>query len=284
MMKRCKFRSGCTKAMTLLFIVIWYSCVGFSQDTSHVVKITRSWELPAVLQNISAIDYLSPGKFACLQDETGVIFIYDVESASIAKEILFGPAGNYQGLVVIRDKAYVACADGRILEISNINADTPGVKEYGTHLTVAENVNGLCFDRKNKRLLVTIRGTEDGNQHYKDIYAFNLATKTMAVKPVLRIDLTSRVFRRLRAKNMQTVFQPSDLDISPVSGQVYIIDGTKGQLLRMKLSETVKDLKQLDKAKFFRPEGITITPSGEIFIASKGEKDEPGRLLLVQIR
>ena len=158
------------------------------------------------------------------------------------------------------------------------------MKEYGTHLTVAENVNGLCVDRKNKRLLVTIKGTEDGNQHFKDIYGFSLVTKSMAVKPVIRIDLMNRVFRRMQVKILQSIFQPSDLDINPVNGQLYVIDGTKGQLLRMKMSENIKDLKQLNKQTFYKPEGITITPSGEIFIASKGEREEPGRLLLIRIK
>jgi hypothetical protein len=52
----------------------------------------------------------------------------------------------------------------------------------------------------------------------------------------------------------------------------------------MKLSENIRDLRQLDKSTFFQPEGITITPSGEIFIASRGERDEPGKLLQIRIR
>lgn len=280
------FHQNPLKYVTLIIILISRGFELSAQDSlkDDVVKITRSWDLPAVLQNISAIDYISPGKLACLQDEMGTIFIYDLEASAITAEFPFGPPGDYQGLAIVNNITYVACADGRILEITNLDADTPAVKEYGTHLTVAENISGLCFDKKNNRLLVSISGAEDANQHYKDIYSFNLATRSMPVKPVIRIDLANRVFKKPLPKNLQSVFLPSDLDINTANGLLYVIDGTRGQLLRMKTSNGIRDLKKMDKKKFFQPEGIMITPSGEIFIASKGERDQPGKLLLVRIK
>ena len=251
---------------------------------NDVVKITRSWELPPVLRNISAIHYIGMEKMACLQNEIGSIFIFNLSSGKLEKEIPFGPPGDYEGLVTIKKDAYVACADGRILEIKNYNSEEPGVTEYGTHLTVEENVNGLCYDRKNKRLLVTIKGSGEGGQTYKGIYAFSLSNKRMPVKPVVKIDLRNKIFDSLQVKNIQTIFQPSDIAISPVSGLLYVIDGTRVQLLRMWLSESIKDLKELDREKFIQPEGISFTPSGELFIASKGVREEPGMLLQVRIK
>ncbi|HUQ67505.1 MAG TPA: SdiA-regulated domain-containing protein [Flavitalea sp.] len=248
-----------------------------------VVKITRFWKLPPLLKNISAIDFISRGKLACLQDEVGSIFILNLGTDKIENEIVFGPPGDYEGLVLIKNNAYVACGDGRIMEIQNYNSEKPVVKEYGTHLTSTENVNGVCYDKKNRRLLVSIRRTEDANQLYKDIYSFDLVSKRMPVKPVLRIDLTDTAFGNLSAKNVQTVFQPSDLHIHPGNGMLYIIDGTRTQILRMKLSGDIRDLTELDKEKIIQPEGITFTPSGELFIASKGLKDEPGMLFSVRL-
>jgi hypothetical protein len=253
-------------------------------SSSSRVKISRSWILPSVLRNISAIDFLSPDKMACLQDEVGSIFILNLDSGAIEKEYPFGPPGNYKGLVIIKNDAYVACADGRIIEIRNYFSEKREVIEYGSHLTIEEEVNGLCYDSRNKRLLVTIKGTEDGNQLYKGIYSFQLPYKRMLAKPAIKIDLRSRVFRNLQPRNMQTVFQPSDLDINPVSGLLYIVDGTRVQLLRMKMNENIKDLTELDKDKFIHPEGITFTPSGELFIAGKGVREEPGMLFQVRLK
>ena len=253
-------------------------------STGDVVKITRSWELPVELKNISAIDYASSGKMACLQNEVGSIFIFNLSTGKIEKEIPFGPPGDYEGLVLIKQHAYVACADGRILEVRNYKSDSPVVEEYGTHLTVNENVNGLCYDKKNKRLLVSIKGTEEGNQLYKSIYSFSLTDKRMPVKPAIKIDLKDSIFEKFQPKNVQTVFQPSDLDINPANGLLYLIDGTRVQLLRIKLMENIRDLTELDKEKIIQPEGITFTPSGELFIASKGLREEPGKIFRLSLK
>lgn len=274
----------------LMLIFVMSDAYGNGSDTlapsssAGVVKITRSWVLPAVLRDISAITITPSGKIACLQSEVGTIYIFNLETGSIDREIPFGPPGDYEGLALVNTTAYVACADGRILEIENFATDSPKVTEHGTHLTVEENVNGLCYDRRNKRLLVAIKGTGDANQQYKGIYAFNIAQKRMPVKPVMRIDLKSRAFINVQTKNVQMVFQPSDLSINPLNGQIYLIDGTRRQLLRMSRAESVRDVIELNREDFFQPEGITFTPSGELFIASKGDREEPGKLLQVRLR
>ena len=254
------------------------------EPLKDVVKITRSWEFPSTLKNVSGIDYLEPDRIACIQDEVGSIFIYNLESKSIETEIPFGPPGDYEGIALVNDNAYVACADGRIYEILNYRSDKPVVKEYGTHLTVKQNVEGLCLDHKNNRLLVAIKGIDEGNRNYKGVYAFDLLSKAMPVKPVLKIDLKDSVFNNLQPKNRQMIFQPSDIDIQPVTQDIYIADGTRSQLLVMGESGNIKDLHNLNKTIFVQPEGITFTPSGELYIASKGVKEEPGMLMLVQFK
>jgi hypothetical protein len=253
-------------------------------SSANTVQISHAWQLPPELRQISAIDYIARDKMACIQDEVGAIFIFNLDSSAIEKEISFGPPGNYKGLVIVKTDAYVACADGRIIEIKNYTSEKREVIEHGTHLTIEEEVNGLCYDRRNKRLLVTIKGKEDDDQNYKGIYAFGITDKRMMVKPAIKIDLRSRVFSNLQPRNIQTVFQPSDIDINPVTGLLYIVDGTRMQLLRMRMNENIKDLTELDKEKFIQPEGITFTPSGELFIASKGVREEPGMLFQVRLK
>jgi uncharacterized protein YjiK len=131
--------------------------------------------------------------------------------------------------------------------------------------------------------LVTVKEAENGSLDEKGVYAFNLATKTMSVKPAVTIDLKDSVFSNLQPKNLQNVFQPSDLDINPRNGQLNIIDATRGQILQMKSSGKIEKLIELDKTKIFQPEGITFTPSGEIYLACKGLREEPGMLLRIRI-
>lgn len=272
----------------LLICVTLSECIGQSIENVWVsrysVDILHSWELPEPLKNIAAVRYLPGGKIACLSEDVGSIFIFNPGDNVIEAEFPFAQPGDYEGLEIIGQNAYVGCADGRILEIINYASDSPSVTEYGTHLTVRDHVNGLSYDRKNRRLLVSVQGMADELQPFKNIYGFRLQDKRMLVKPAVKIDLRNRCFNGAQAKRLQTVFQPSDLDLNPLNGQLYVIDGARCQLLRMRLTESIRDVIVLDKDKFFQPEGITITPSGEIYIASRGERDQAATLMLVRIK
>lgn len=249
-----------------------------------VVKISRSWELPSILKEISGISYIDPERIACVQDEVGTIFIYNTSLKAIESEIPFGPPGDYEGIALVNGDAYVAVADGRIIEVSGYRSEKPAVREYGTHLTVRQNVEGICYDKRNKRLLVAIKGQEEGNPLYKGIYEFDLVTKKMAVKPVLKIDLQDPVFQKLSPKKPQMVIQPSEIDIDPSTGDIYVSDGERSQMLIMDNTGKIKALHALDKSELIHPEGIMFTPSGELYIANEGNKVLPAKLVLVQLK
>lgn len=281
--------------LILLFLIYLISpFTSFSQGLKEAVltdsaknvavKISRTWELPPVLKEISGISYIDPVRIACVQDEIGSIFIYNTSTLTIENEIPFGPPGDYEAIAIVNKDAYVAVADGRIIEVGDYNSGKPTVKEYGTHLTVRQNVEGLCYDKMNKRLLVAIKGREEGSALYKGIYAFDLATKTMPVKPVIKIDLQDPVFQKLVAKKPQTLIQPSEIDIHPLTGDIYITDGVRPQLLIMDNTGKIKALYALNKSEFFQPEGIMFTPPGELYIANEGNKQLPGKLMLVEIK
>lgn len=247
-----------------------------------VVKITRTWELPAVLREVSAVQYLETGKLACLQDETGAIFIYNTSTNTIEREIPFGPPGDYEGLAIAGDDAYIACADGRLLQVASWLSESPAVTEYGTHLTVKQNVEGLCYDPSGKRLLAVIKGIEEGNQYSKGIYSFDLVSKKLLVKPVFEIDLHDPVFGPNGTRKPQFVFQPSDIAIAPDSGRLYITDAERQQLMVMSKTGRIEQLYSLTDVNI-QPEGVCFSPSGELFIASVGNKQDSGKILVVKI-
>jgi uncharacterized protein YjiK len=254
-----------------------------SESSNFVVKISRSWELPQELKEISGISYIDAERIACVQDEMGAIYIYNLALSSIEATIPFGPPGDYEGIATVNDNAYVACADGRIYEVAGYRTLKPSIKEYGTHLTVKQNVEGICYDKTNNRLLVSIKGQEEGSPPFKGIYEFGLANKKMPVKPVIKIDLQHQVFGRSQLRKLQSVIQPSDVDINPVTGDIYLTDGEKSQLLIMGSSGKIKALYALSKTQVIQPEGICFTPSGELYIASEGKKQEPAKLLLAEL-
>lgn len=256
----------------------------FIELEKPVVKISRVRELPQILKEVSGISYIDAERIACVQDEIGTIFIYNIQTREVEAEVPFGPPGDYEAIAIVNDDAYVAVADGRIIEVAAYRSRKPSVKEYGTHLTVKQNVEGLCYDKKNNRLLAAIKGQEEGSLLYKGIYAFDLATKTMPVKPVMKIDLQDSVFQKLQVKKTQTAIQPSEIDINPSNGDIYISDGVRAQILVMDNSGKIKALYALKKSEIIHPEGIMFTPSGELFITNEGKRQLPAQLMQVEFK
>ena len=256
---------------------------GNSLPESPGIRIVKRWEMPELLTEISGVSYVDADRFACVQDELGTIFIYNTKTSTIEKEIPFGDIGDYEGIAMVNEVAWVIRADGRLFEVNNINTGKPEVKEYATHLTIKQNVEAVGYDKNNNRLLLTIKDGEPGNKEYKGIYSFDLVIRKMPAQPVFKIDLQHEVFSNgNNSKKKNEEFMPTAIALHPVSREIYITDGPSGKLLVMDAEGNIKKLYQLNKNEFSQPEGITINPDGEIFIANEGKKD-PGAILKIEI-
>src|SRR5688572_26932105 len=152
---------------------------GNATENMSDVQVLQKWELPDVLREVSGIAYLTDDRFACVQDERGSIYIYNTATAKIEKEIPFADAGDYEGLAIAGENAYVVRSDGRLYEVQDFIDEKPTVKEFAGHLTTGHNIDGLCFDKNQNRLLLAIKGKEPQATDYKGIYAFNLASKAL---------------------------------------------------------------------------------------------------------
>ncbi len=247
------------------------------------ITVAKKWEMPKQLLEISGLSSIDDNRFACVQDELGTIFIYNIASSSLEKEVPFGGVGDYEGLAVVGETVWVLRADGKLFEVSNISADKPMVKEYSTHLTIKQDSEGLCYDKKNNRLLIAIKGAELDADDYKGIYAFDLDSKKMDQQPVFKIDLLNEVFESNGSgKKKKGSINPSGIAIHPLSGDMYIVDGRNSKLLITDAAGAIKKLYQLNNNEFAQPEGISFNSAGDLFIANEGT-NQPGNILQVKI-
>ena len=245
-----------------------------SVETNSLVK--NRWDLPVILKEISGIDFLDQDRVACIQDETGTIFIYNLRSSKIEKEIPFAGSGDYEGIALHGDDAYVLRSDGRLFQVGNFMTD-PKVQEYSTFLTSKQDTEGLSLDKKNNRLLISIKGYEPDQKDYKGIYAFNLSTRQLEKKPVFRIDLNDPQLEGFMKKKKAS-FNPSDIALHPQKDEIYLIEGSKPKILLMDFSGKVKKVQEFDDADFSQPEGIAFAPDGGLYISNEG-KDKEGNIL-----
>lgn len=244
-----------------------------TDDKNHPVAsvtVLDRWQLPAILTEVSGIEYLGEGRFACIQDEMGTIFIYNTASGKIEKQISFAGAGDYEGIAVAGNTAYVVQSDGRVYEVRDYQSGKPAVKQYTTPLTAKHNVEGLTYDEKNNRLLLAIKGAEPNNNDYKGVYAFDVKSYQMEATPVVKINLSDPIFNGIQEKKRKNILQPSEIEVHPQTNDIYILEGANPKLLVMDAKGNKKKLYEMQKTEFPQPEGLAFSPQGEIFISNEG--------------
>ncbi|KAA3436617.1 hypothetical protein [Rufibacter hautae] len=252
------------------------------ESASAGVQVHQKWEVPPILREVSGIAFLGEGRFACVQDEAGVIFSYNTNTDQIEKQVTFGAAGDYEGIALVGSTAYVVRSDGHLFEVGNWQSGTPEIKEYSTPLTEAHNVECLTYDAKQKRLLLAIKGEEPGGPDFKGVYAFDLGSKTLSAEPIFKLSLKDPLLAQGTAKSLGKTWQPSEIAIHPVTGDIYLTEASNPQLFILNGDGSIRERLKLNDAEFYKPEGIAFSPSGELFISNEGKKD-PANILRVNL-
>ena len=243
-------------------------------DTLSPVTIDQRWELPGNLVEISGMAPYG-AYFACIQDEDGTIFMFNPKTGKVDREIPFGPFGDYEGIAIVGDTAWVLRSDGRLFELPQFARAMTAIVEYETPLSAKNNCEGLFYDRKNNRLLVSVKDKDPvGGTDYKGIYAFDLRLKKMLMDPIYKIGEhrdAGETSQKIKGSKGKTV-RPSEIAIHPRTGELYVLDGpASGLLVLNEKGEIVREY-ALDKKDFPQAEGLIINANGDIYISNEGGK------------
>jgi len=124
-----------------------------------------------------------------------VIYLIDFDKGEIEKEIKFADKGDYEGIAIHGNTAWVLKSNGNLYRIRDYNKgkDKQKTRKFETTLTKRNDAEGLAYDAANKRLLIACKGhpfidDRDG-KHTKAIYAFCLEDEELDPEPILLIDL-----------------------------------------------------------------------------------------------
>jgi len=248
-------------------------------DGSFIYDLTHpetKWVLPAELKEISGLSFLPSGKLACIQDENGYIYILDFKEKKITRKILFGKDGDYEGIEVINDTAYVLRSDGTLF-ILNIRDKNPEVKKIKTALSKKNDTEGLGFDPSTNELLIACKGKPGlpkGDLKGRAVYSFDIEHKALLNSPKYLFKtkaIEAALDNNKLSTEKHTPYRFSGIATHPVTNQIYII-GTVGKLLIIIDHDgNINTLAPLYHNLFVQPEGICFTPAGDLFIASEGK-------------
>ncbi len=258
-------------------------------DLQHPDQIL---ELPEVLHEISGITFINDETFACVQDENGILFIYDIVLQQITESYPFHADGDYEGITRAGNSIYILRSDGKIYDIKNYETDASKVKSYVTHVPAANN-EGLCYDIRNDRLLIGCKNKIDKKSIPKDtrqIYAFDIEKKELKKDPVFQFDeddvknfadkhdiavpgLTDK------KSGLEFKFNISAIAVHPLNNKLFVLDAADHLLFVLDKKSRLDNLIPLDPALFNKPEGITFDRHGTIYVTNEGQTGK-ARLLV----
>ncbi len=272
-----------TKALLLIisgiFIIVLLIYFGFNHQLDYQGKsihIIDRWELPEVLEEVSGISYIGNNLMACIQDEDGIIFIYNLEKRKIEQEIEFAGAGDYESISVAGSTAYVLRSDGTIYEVSNFLSSQPVIKTLYTHKVSGKNFEGLEYDRKNNRLLLSVK--ERSGKEFRPVYSFDLQTAQLEEEPVMKILFRDSIFSELGKKPSYKFLRPSEISIHPQTGKIFLLEGNNPKVLILNKEGVPEKIHLLSRKQFRQAEGLTLGENGEIFISNEGNGTPPNIL------
>jgi hypothetical protein len=254
------------------------SSMGYELD-----KPDLALTLPPALAEISDITTISEHEIACVQDELGIVYVYDIRSQKIVDEIRFGSKGDYEGLTKSDSKLFVLRSDGKLFELSSLKHH-PTVQTYDLHLPATES-EGLCLDAKHNRLLIApkTRPSANDERDWRPIYAFDLQRMAPAQSPVFSINVRAirhfakyhslpiprRVKKGGEGMHNALHFLPSAIAIHPITGEVFLLSAQDHILVSCTETGSITGYALLDAGLFRQPEGLAFFPNGDMLISNE---------------
>ena len=272
-----------TVGLLLITAVFFYTIKDEAEDyrasISKDIVVEQTWQLPAALKEVSGIAFLEQDKIACVQDEKGSVFIYNLKNSGIEKEIPFAGPGDYEGIAVNNGIVYVMRADGTIFRIRDLHGEAE-VETFETSFTAKNDMEGLFYDASNEQLLMAVKERDPNSKDFKGIYGVDPETMELDEQPLYQINFTEDFFRDKNRSMAPGKFFPSEVARHPKIGDLIVLEAREPKLLVMDPEGNPKKLHRLDRKLFPQPEGIAFDASGNLYISSEGE---PGLIHRVTI-
>ncbi len=301
----------------LLILTILFSINCFSQDGYKYMlfehsnyefpydfaKPDKSWDLPKKLEEISGLGFIDKNRLACVQDEKGNIYIFNLKTGEVERKIIFGDDGDYEGVEIIKNDAWIIKSNGTLYEVKDyLNKDNPNVTKFKTELSEKNDVEGLGYDPLNNNLLIACKGhpfvSDKKGKDFKAIYNFGLENKQLDLKPFLLIEMDTikyyKDYNTMAKMGIELLayfdsskgdvsFQPSGIAIHPVTGNLYIIGSTGNLLMVFNRSGDMLAMVKLRSKYFPQAEGICFSPNGILYISNEGDNGD-GTILKFELK
>lgn len=254
----------------LLFVGLVYYFSKTDYKYSDELKVVKTFELPFVLREVSGISHVDDTKIACIQDEDGIIFIYDLEDEQIVKEIKFGPQGDYESIRVLDSVAYVMESDGKIFKIIDFESNQRSIETYETEFASFNDMESLDYHKELKKFLTIPKENNLLNKR-EDFIIYLIDPEDFKIEKELFTSLNyiDSIFDMKTNRFVESDFLASELTIHPETGEIYILDSRIPKLLVLHPDGNPKKMHLLNPKDFQQPEGLSFDSKGKMYISNE---------------
>jgi hypothetical protein len=246
--------------------------------------------LPPRLAEVSGVTALSGTEVALIQDEDGVVFVYDLARRRIVREIPFGLPGDYEDVAVADSRLFVLRSDGVLFEIQGLSG-RPRVRAHVLRLPASDS-EGLCLDARRRRLLIAPKSMLARGEDLKDtrrIFAYGLGAAALEPRPAMIFSVDAvRAFAERQARQVRGKragpggnagaslrFMPSAIAIHPTTFEIFVVSAVDRVLATFDENGRVTGFASLDAGLFRQPEGLTFLANGDLVITSEASGARP---------
>lgn len=248
----------------------------------------------SAITELSGVHYLGRGRMLGVEDETGHLYLLDLDKEEIKRKIDFGKKGDYEDVELVGSDVWVLKSNGTLYRIVNWEEKDRYLEVYKTPLKQKNDTEGLAYDPETHSLLIACKGQAalpgtEALMGRRAVYRFDLRNYELIEKPFLLLNLDRVMDRKdldayerlsyALASKMDpagaVVFQPSALAVHPFSKNIYLISNVGRLLLVLNRSGEILHMEHLSKKFFYQPEGLCFHRDGDMYIASEGDGGKP---------
>jgi uncharacterized protein YjiK len=247
--------------------------------------------LPYVLREISGLTVIDTNTVACIQDEKGIIFLFDMKREQVTKQIYFNPDGDFEGICKVDQTLFVLKSNGVLFRITNYETSSFADKIELSSIREDDN-EGLCYDKANHRLLIAPKsksGKDSGFRKNQKIYAYDLNSSQNDAVVVYDIKVeemaslladdnlkkTKKGKKKKKSPQPEISISPSEIAINPVTGKLFLLSAEDHMLFVVDSDSKVEYAEKLDPILLNRPEGLTFFDNGDMLISNESGNKYP---------
>lgn len=242
----------------------------------------QKYFLPYVLSEVSGLTWVRDNTVACVEDEGGKVYLYDMSKREIVQAVRFAKPGDFEGVEIIGNHIYTMKSSGDLYHFDLDERRELIGEKVETVLTSKNDTEGLGYDPETHSLLLACKedgDTKDYNAKGKAIYAFDLEKQKLKKKARFEIRMKDlKAFFEANKPNdyeeKKIKFEPSGIAFHPIEKTFYILASVGKLLVVLNRDGSIKATYPIAPRILNQPEGICFAPNGDLYISSEGEGDK----------